>query len=466
MLVSNAKASTPIKAPTTASSNLFNIASCYQCRNRGGKSLESRDTGKSMPTTTTTSPSRDNWEIPLNTWPRKLIAIVLILITSGILIYHTGWLFLAAWITRHGGTDPAIYERAIRYDPGNAEYHFILAYIYNYSTQYLNLDRARDEYEAAVRLNPDRSAHWLELSKYYEQEGNTQRCRFAMTKALETDPNYAQTHWSAANLYVRLGDTKSADFELRRSADLDMSYTTQVLDLVWRLYEDPDRIMSTDIPNNKDANLTALNYFISKKSDRGAELAWQRLKTFETKPPDRFNYVEYLVSQGRPHDAWNLFAGEGRSPASPFFNAGFDTEPLNGGFDWRFSSSEDAEARRDTTTVKDGLASFVVIFSGKQNVDYNQLWHWLPLDKGRAYNLKFWMKTDSISTNEGMFVEVDGQASEKQLGTTYWQEFTIPFTASSDLVTVRLRRVPSRKFDNLLKGKVWLDSFSIAAASS
>ena len=71
------------------------------------------------------------------------------------------------------------------------------------------------------------------------------------------------------------------------------------------------------------------------------------------------------------------------------------------------------------------------------------------------------MKTEAISTNEGMFVEIDGQASEKQVGTTYWQQLTIPFTAGSDLVTIRLRRVPSKKFDNLLKGKVWLDEFAL-----
>jgi hypothetical protein len=60
-----------------------------------------------------------------------------------------------------------------------------------------------------------------------------------------------------------------------------------------------------------------------------------------------------------------------------------------------------------------------------------------------------------------MYVDVDGQKSEKQVGTTYWQEFTVSFTASSELVQVTLRRDPSRKFDNLLKGKVWLDGFSV-----
>ena len=30
----------------------------------------------------------------------------------------------------------------------------------------------------------------------------------------------------------------------------------------------------------------------------------------------------------------------------PFFNGGFESQPMNGGFDWRISSWENAEARR------------------------------------------------------------------------------------------------------------------------
>src|SRR5579871_6835631 len=120
------------------------------------------------------------WEIPLHTWPRKIIAIVIILVTSGALIYHTWWIFLAAWITRNKTIDPVIYERAVRYDPTNADYHFVLAEIYNNSTQYLNPQRAREEYEAAVRFNPYRSEHWVALSKFYEQAGDVNRSREAM----------------------------------------------------------------------------------------------------------------------------------------------------------------------------------------------------------------------------------------------------------------------------------------------
>src|SRR6185503_12784795 len=178
---------------------------------------------------------------------------------------RTWWLFLAAWITRGNPTEPAIYERAIKYDPHNADYHFVLAQLYNYSTQNLNIERAGEEYEAAVRLNPYRTNNWLELSKYYEQQKNIDGARNAMKMGLERDPNYALTHWAAANLYIRLNELKSADLELRRTADLDVSYLTQVLDLVWQFYEDPDRIMATHVPNTHVANLTALNYFIAQK---------------------------------------------------------------------------------------------------------------------------------------------------------------------------------------------------------
>ena len=281
-----------------------------------------------------------------------------------------------------------------------------------------------------------------------------------MAKGLEMDPNFAQTHWSAANLFIRMGDLTAADFELRRTADLDVSYLTQVLDLVWRFYEDPEMIVRTHIPNTKDANLSAMSYFIGQDSELGARLSWDRLQTFTTLPQERFGYVNYLVNRGQAHDAHEVFSGSDQ--IGEVFNGGFESNPMNGGFDWRHSSWEHAEARRDTTQSKEGFASFLIEFDGEENVNYSHVWQWLPTEQGQDYELTFWMRTEAISTDEGVFMEVDGQITQAPLGTTYWQEFRIPFTASSDLVTVRVRRRPSEKFDNLLGGKVWLDEFQLA----
>src|SRR5215813_14516395 len=97
------------------------------------------------------NPLIKDWEVQLNTWPRKIIAITLVLAVCGTLIYRTWWLFLAAWVTRTDPPDAALmlsnYERATKWDPKNADYHFKLAQIYNYSTQFLNVQRAGEEYE-------------------------------------------------------------------------------------------------------------------------------------------------------------------------------------------------------------------------------------------------------------------------------------------------------------------------------
>jgi hypothetical protein len=283
-----------------------------------------------------------------------------------------------------------------------------------------------------------------------------------MKKALENDPNFALRHWAAANLYVRLGDQQAAGQELRRAADLDVNYTVQVLDLVWTVYGDPELVLSTFVPNTREANLLALNYFADHDSGRGAELAWQRLKAFQVERRDRLRYIEYLLQNRMPHDAWNVFAADISEP-SPFYNGDFESDPLNGGFDWRYSSSDDIEVRRDQSTVKEGLSSLLIQFGGRQNPAYREVWHYLPVDQNRVYRLQFWMKTEGLTTDEGVYVDVDGATSEKQIGTTYWRQFSIPFTASSDLVRVTVQRDASRKFDNLIKGKVWLDGFTVAA---
>lgn len=402
---------------------------------------------------------RSKWEIEPNTWPRKAVAISLTLVVCGFMFYQTWWLFLAAWITRDGTPDPEIYERAIRYDPDNADYHFTLAQIYNYSTRFLNPIKARERYLDAVRLNPYRSSHWLELAKFCEQEEEADTAREAMAKALEMDPNYAQTHWAAGNLYIRLGDGSAADFELRRTADLDVGYLTQVLDLAWIVYADPELIVRTHVPNTRDANLVALGYFIGQDSELGAALSWDRLQIFETQPQQRFRYVDYLINRGYPEDALAVFLAGAETES--VFNGDFEREPLNGGFDWRHSGLGHVEVRRDTTESRDGTASFMIEFDGEENVNYGHVYHLLPVEEGRSYELNFWMRTEGISTDQGVFLEVEGQRSEAPLGTTLWDQITISFKATSDLATVRVRRNRSEKFDNLIAGKVWLDGFEL-----
>jgi hypothetical protein len=74
---------------------------------------------------------RSGWEIDLNAWPRIIAAISPLQGLCRLLLYQAWCLFPAAWITREGVPGPAIYERAIRSNPENADYLFALAQIYH-----------------------------------------------------------------------------------------------------------------------------------------------------------------------------------------------------------------------------------------------------------------------------------------------------------------------------------------------
>ncbi len=397
---------------------------------------------------------------PLSSWPRRAALAVPALALSAYAVSQAYGPFLAAWITRSESGDPAIYEQALRYDPDNADYHFSLAQIHHLSVPFRDVESAHEHYAAAAQLNRKRSGHWLWLSKLLEQQGEAASSRDAMAQALATDPNNAATHWAAANLYVRLGDLPAADAELARTADLDAGYFGQVLDLAWRLYEDPVAIMAVHVPETRMAHLTALRYFVNRESEAGAALAWERLRAFETESRERLAYVDYLIRLGRPHEAYGVFAAAAEQSGS-VFNGGFEHDPINGGFDWRYSTGGPAAVLRDTTLAAEGLASLRLEFNGEENPDFSGLWHWLVVDAGQRYEMTFSMRTEGLSTDEGVYVEVDGQRSEALVGTTYWKEFSIPFIASSDLVRVRVRRNPTQKFDNRFSGRVWLDDFQL-----
>lgn len=365
----------------------------------------------------------------------------------------------AAWLSRDEVADPTVYERALALDPDNPEYHFTAAEIYHLSALYQDAEKALAHYQAAVGANPHRSAQWLGLSKLMEGQHDLDGARRAMARALETDPYYARTHWAAANLYLRLGDLDLADEAMIRTAQLDVGYLEQILDLVWRYYADPQRIMDVYVPDTKDAGFTALRYFILRENDAGATLAWARLSGFGTEPTERLAYVNYLIGKQQSARAYEVFLAGDEDPR--FYNGGMEADFLNGGFDWRFPTRGPVSVRRDTLRAEEGRASLRIEFNGEENLDFSGVWHWLPLEPGRTYELSFSMRSEEISTDQGIYLEVDGQTSEKVAGTTPWRSYTIPFTASSDLVRVRVRRNPSRKIDNLLGGRVWLDAFDL-----
>jgi hypothetical protein len=82
------------------------------------------------------------------------------------------------------------------------------------------------------------------------------------------------------------------------------------------------------------------------------------------------------------------------------------------------------------------------------------------------------MKTEDITTDSGPRLQVYDAYNAKALdkltddltGTSDgWTSLLLDFATGpkTDLIVVRLVRLPSKKFDNLISGKVWLDDVQL-----
>ena len=94
----------------------------------------------------------------------------------------------------------------------------------------------------------------------------------------------------------------------------------------------------------------------------------------------------------------------------------------------------------------------------------------VPVDPLAAYRLIYGWRSTGITTDRGPYIEICGYdgspfclAGPMMLGPHGWQREDIPFAVPEDChaVRVRLRRLPSRRFDSKISGTLWLDDFGL-----
>jgi hypothetical protein len=171
-------------------------------------------------------------------------------------------------------------------------------------------------------------------------------------------------------------------------------------------------------------------------------------------------------------EAWALYAGS-RSPGYPeaerVFNGGFESDSSGSPFDWGMGKAPGAALDFDTEVRHGGARSLRVQFDGSENVTRTGLQETVVLKPGR-YRFRAWVRGKDLSTDEGVALNVVGQdgpgpsfTSEAVKGSTEWKlvERELVAPVGTGLVMIRLERRASLKFDNLLKGTLWVDDVSI-----
>ena len=431
-----------------------------------------------------------------NTYPRRIAFTLIILALAAPPIYRSYRIFRADRIIRSEQTVDS-YSRALEYDPGNATLWWHRGRLRHYSVGTVDIPLAISDYQKALSLNPRLSQAWVDLADCYERTGRYAEAEEALDKACATYTYSPITRWQAGNFFLRRGNLPRMYECFKMASQYDPGKLDIAIDIAWKV--DPERagILEKLVPDTLPANLRYLDFLVSRDELDLARAAWERVlkndipPETEFKAASSFGYIDHLLARSRFEDAERVWdealqksgsglrdmrmvregpADRASGPPNLVWNGSFENEILRGGFDWRYPEMKDVQFEVDLNNRIEGLKSFKVTFGGA-NLQFSHLSQIVPIPGPGSYLLDFYLRTEGLTTDQTPYLSIQGypEASGASLRTdrfpesTEWKKLTFPFEVSNKCKAIQLvlRRDPSSKFDNLIKGSLWLDDISI-----
>lgn len=344
---------------------------------------------------------------------------------------------------------------AITWDRTNADAHHLLGLIYRDDPEALDLEQAKLNLKKATELNPYNWRYWLELAGVYEIARTVEEAEGAYLKAVEVNPRAGLYRWRLANFYLRLARLDGALAEFGRAIEFDRGYLQQTLLLLLKSGAPVEGILGI-WPEDRQARLMLIRFLINRGGMEGLiDQVWRKLDALDRPTAEEGEfYLRYLLDRGRFQEVrkeWmrlNQVDGFG----SFLWNGDFEYRLSGGLLDWKYGNQQITRVNADLR----------IEFDGTENLDYYGL-EQLVIVEPAEYEFSMRVKSESISTEQGLYFEVVGNGllahTGMILGTTPWSEYKTVFRVpkGTNLVTVRLRRRPSRRIDNKLSGVLWVD---------
>jgi hypothetical protein len=367
----------------------------------------------------------------------------------------------------------------MRWDPANAEYYDALGTLMHVYADGGNSSEIVQLYQSATRLSPHDAQFWADLGDGYDWAGRSYDALDAFQNARHLFPNSPEINWRLANFYVRAGKIPEALDTLRMVLLEDGTAARRVFTLATNATRDKQAILEI-LPPQAPVFFVYLNFRIEKGDIAGAGEVWARV--LERNLPfdlrEAFPYLDALIQHKdlrQLSETWSALAE--RFPAqiqrvapglNLITNGGFESDILNGGFDWRVMPAAGAVVGLDSVGALEGLRALRITFDGSRNIEYGHVFQYVPVQPNTRYRFSGHMRAQGITTDSGPRFQVcdaynPGQllaATENLVGTSGWSEQHAEFTTPADtrLLLVRLIRPASNKLDNQIAGTVWIDS--------
>ena len=390
---------------------------------------------------------------------------------------------IAAWHFQKKA--PEALQAAIRWDPRNAQYYDALATMRHFYADTDNPDEQVKLYQRAVNLSPQNALYWADLGTAFDWAGNRSEALRAFERSKELFPASPDVNWKLANFYIRSGKTLEGLRTLRKVLLGGGVPQQDVFALAERATEDRKTILEEMVPKETATLIAYLNYQAGKGDALAAEQAWSKLLALRLpfELSEAFVYLDALIQKRQTEqlaEAWSALAdrfpqkvGSLRVTPSLVTNGSFESDILNGGLDWRVVPIEGATVSIDSRDAVDGAQAVRIEFDGTRNVDYGHLLQYVLVRPNTRYRFSGYIRTDAITTDSGPRFQIfdaydPGKmlaATENAIGTSGWTEQRLEFRTplNTRLIVVRVARPPSSKFDNKIRGTMWVDKLSLYA---
>jgi tetratricopeptide (TPR) repeat protein len=416
--------------------------------------------------------------------PKSRWALLLTLATlSGLFVFQTARIWLAS-ASIDSDQLPSI-ERGARVEPGNADAWDRVGRFKQWNLANPDPAAAANDYQIAVREEPQSPYYWMDLAGAYEQTGDVAGARQAFQKAEADYPISAQVAWQYGSFLLRQGEAAGGLRQIQRAVRIDPSLLPLTISRVWLSTRDVNVLIGQVLPPNPDAYFQALDFFESIHQMDAALAVWRKLLSLSEPFPLKrsFAFIDELIRQDRAQDAEKVWLGAVssagiRKPAidsSLIWDGGFTEDFANGGFGWRWDSPLGVAINFDAGRQADGARSVRLDFGGGNNTDLDAPMQFVAVEPSRAYRFRGYLRTERITTESGpRFSIVDPQhpnevnvVTDNLVGTNPWTVADADVVTGPDthFIVVRLLRPPSRLFENRIAGSVWIADLSLVPAA-
>ena len=369
--------------------------------------------------------------------------------------------------------------KAIQLNPSNPDPYYRLGLFHQWDIRSIDLQKAREYLHKAIERNPLEQSYYLDLAKVLNRMGERKESERALAKAVFVFPTSYQGRWVSGNLLLQQGDIEKTVPHFAYILENYPNQSSLVYDVLFKAIDDPDFILERVVPKDPPSVNQYLAYLYDIGDKESAKKAWGKRASYGIKNDraETLRHIEFLINKGDLDEAfhvWKTRLREERVLLPPdgnlMTNGGFETkEVLGGGFDWRIAPAPGAEVSFDHSVASEGNSSLKIVFNGKENIDFQNVYQFVALKPDREYVLKAHMKTKSVTTKSGLKIEITGIGSpfhgvtEALTGENEWKELVISFRTplQSRGGVVRIRREKIDKFDRYISGTVWIDDVEL-----